>query len=122
MSEIRIWQLYDHYVFLQGMVSTARLLPQVCVERTITFRNSKFSWTGVPIIASNMDTVGTFEMAVTLAKVCRSLAGERIRLKCSWYGVFGFSSSCGVLYSPVVSVHWSRTATICNRDVESLSF
>ena len=39
------------------------------MERTITFRNSKFSWTGVPIIASNMDTVGTFEMAVTLAKV-----------------------------------------------------
>ena len=49
------------------------------MERTITFRNSKFSWTGVPIIASNMDTVGTFEMAVTLAKVSRSLVEVDLR-------------------------------------------
>ena len=49
------------------------------MERTITFRNSKFSWTGVPIIASNMDTVGTFEMAVTLAKVSRSLGEVDLR-------------------------------------------
>ena len=47
------------------------------MERTITFRNSKYSWTGVPIIASNMDTVGTFEMAVTLAKVKRRQALDK---------------------------------------------
>lgn len=32
------------------------------------FRNSKRIFNGIPIIASNMDTVGTFEMAVELAK------------------------------------------------------
>jgi len=36
--------------------------------RTITFRNSGRTWSGVPVIASNMDTVGTFEMAAALAK------------------------------------------------------
>lgn len=55
-------------VLLRPKRSTLRSRADVCMERTITFRNSKFTWTGVPIIASNMDTVGTFEMAVTLAK------------------------------------------------------
>jgi GMP reductase len=41
---------------------------QVSVERTFTFGNSKQTWTGVPIIAANMDTVGTFEVAEVLAK------------------------------------------------------
>ncbi|KAF2346188.1 IMP dehydrogenase/GMP reductase [Trinorchestia longiramus] len=38
------------------------------LARTITFRNSGRTWTGVPLIAANMDTVGTFEMAEALAK------------------------------------------------------
>jgi GMP reductase len=41
---------------------------QVSIERTFTFPNSKQTWTGVPIIAANMDTVGTFEVAEVLAK------------------------------------------------------
>jgi GMP reductase len=41
---------------------------QVSIERTFTFPNSKQKWTGVPIIAANMDTVGTFEVAEVLAK------------------------------------------------------
>lgn len=44
--------------------------PQVDLERTITFKNSKQTWSGIPVIAANMDTVGTFEMAKALAKVC----------------------------------------------------
>ena len=28
--------------------------PQVALERTFTFRNSKQTWTGVPIMAANM--------------------------------------------------------------------
>ncbi|XP_037088593.1 GMP reductase 1-like [Pollicipes pollicipes] len=55
-------------VLLRPKRSTLKSRADVCVERTITFRNSKYTWTGVPIIASNMDTVGTFEMAVALAK------------------------------------------------------
>mmetsp|Transcript_30108 Transcript_30108/g.68376 ORF Transcript_30108/g.68376 Transcript_30108/m.68376 type:complete len:380 (+) Transcript_30108:110-1249(+) len=41
---------------------------QVSVERTFTFPNSKQTWTGVPLIAANMDTIGTFEVAEVLAK------------------------------------------------------
>lgn len=36
--------------------------------RTFTFRNSKVTWTGIPICAANMDTTGTFEMANSLAE------------------------------------------------------
>merc|ERR1719491_1620208 len=41
---------------------------QVSVERTFTFPNSKQKWTGVPIVAANMDTVGTFALAEVFAK------------------------------------------------------
>jgi len=39
---------------------------QVELLRTITFKHSRQSWTGIPILASNMDTVGTLEMAKVL--------------------------------------------------------
>lgn len=39
------------------------------MEREFIFKNSKKTYKGVPVIASNMDTVGTFEMAEALAKV-----------------------------------------------------
>lgn len=41
---------------------------EVSLERTYTFPNSKYTWTGVPIVVANMDTTGTFEMAIELAK------------------------------------------------------
>ena len=41
---------------------------QVDLKRTIKFKHARnHSWTGIPIIAANMDTVGTFEMAEALA-------------------------------------------------------
>lgn len=46
---------------------------QVDLKRKMTFHHSKKVHEGVPIIASNMDTVGTFEMAKALAAV-RDLA------------------------------------------------
>ena len=39
---------------------------EVNLERTYRFKHSGFEWTGVPIMASNMDGVGTAEMAVAL--------------------------------------------------------
>ncbi|XP_078458071.1 GMP reductase 2-like isoform X2 [Lampetra planeri] len=41
-----------------------------CVDltRTFTFRNSQRTYHGIPIIAANMDTVGTFEMARAFSK------------------------------------------------------
>ncbi|OQR78761.1 GMP reductase 2-like [Tropilaelaps mercedesae] len=40
----------------------------VQLERTMKLRESKKQIIGVPVIAANMDTVGTFDMAVVLAK------------------------------------------------------
>ena len=41
----------------------------VKLERSFTFRNSNQSYYGIPIMAANMDGVGTFEMARRLGKL-----------------------------------------------------
>ncbi|XP_046767356.1 GMP reductase 1 isoform X1 [Gallus gallus] len=54
-----------------GIASTEKMAAfgaKVDLTRTFTFRNSKQTYTGIPIIVANMDTVGTFEMAVVMAK------------------------------------------------------
>ncbi|MEC3874121.1 GMP reductase [Chryseobacterium salviniae] len=48
--------------------STLKSRSEVDLEREFTFRHTQKKWSGVPVIAANMDTVGTFEMAVELAK------------------------------------------------------
>lgn len=51
---------------------------QVDLMRSFTFRNSKGSYCGIPIIAANMDTVGTFEMALALHQVKCAFILERL--------------------------------------------
>ncbi len=41
---------------------------EVDLTKTITFLHSRRTWTGVPILASNMDTTGTFEMYDALSR------------------------------------------------------
>ena len=55
-------------VMIRPKRSTLKSRSQVSLERTYTFRNSKRQWTGVPIIAANMDTVGTFAVATVMAE------------------------------------------------------
>lgn len=38
------------------------------ITRTFRFRHAASSWTGLPLVASNMDTIGTFKMAASLAR------------------------------------------------------
>ena len=59
------------------------------------FKNSKKSYKGIPVIAANMDTVGTFEMAVALAKVT-------IKFICRLFSLFfSFSpSTLSLLFLP----------------------
>lgn len=47
--------------------STLKSRSQVNLERTFRLMHTKTEWTGIPIMAANMDTVGTFEMALALA-------------------------------------------------------
>ena len=49
-------------VLIRPKRSTLSSRSQVDLVKTVNFVNSKQSWTGVPIITSNMDTIGTFEM------------------------------------------------------------
>lgn len=55
-------------VLLRPKRSTLKTRAQVDLFRHITFRNSKRTYQGIPMMASNMDTVGTFEMAAALGK------------------------------------------------------
>ncbi|KAB0390522.1 hypothetical protein E2I00_017504, partial [Balaenoptera physalus] len=55
-------------VLLRPKRSTLKSRSEVDLTRSFSFRNSKQMYTGIPIIAANMDTVGTFEMAQVLCK------------------------------------------------------
>uniref|UniRef100_A0A6M2DTE7 GMP reductase n=1 Tax=Xenopsylla cheopis TaxID=163159 RepID=A0A6M2DTE7_XENCH len=55
-------------VLLRPKRSTLKSRSEVNLFREITFRNSKQKYNGIPVMASNMDTVGTFAMASVLAK------------------------------------------------------
>ena len=48
--------------------STLKSRSQVKLERTFRLMHTKTEWTGVPVMAANMDTVGTFDMALALFK------------------------------------------------------
>ena len=53
---------------LRPMTSSLNSRADVNLERTFKFKHSPKSWTGVPIIAANMDTIGTIAMANALQK------------------------------------------------------
>lgn len=47
--------------------STLSSRKEVSLERTYTFKHSGATWRGIPIMAANMDGVGTFEMSASLS-------------------------------------------------------
>ena len=55
-------------VMIRPKRSTLKSRAEVDLTRKFIFRNSQKEWNGIPLIAANMDTVGTFEMAAALAK------------------------------------------------------
>lgn len=58
-------------VLIRPKRSTLKSRADVDLNRQFIFRHSKKTYDGIPIVASNMDTVGTFEMAIQLSKVVR---------------------------------------------------
>jgi GMP reductase len=46
--------------------STLKSRSEVNLDRKFRFVHAPFDWEGIPIMAANMDTVGTFEMALAL--------------------------------------------------------
>ena len=55
-------------VLIRPKRSTMKSRAQVVLERSYSFLHSGKKWTGIPVIAANMDTVGTFEVAQVLAE------------------------------------------------------
>lgn len=55
-------------VLIRPKRSTLSSRREVNLHRTYTFKHSKREWNGVPIMAANMDGVGTLEMAKSLSK------------------------------------------------------
>ncbi|MFK7822938.1 MAG: GMP reductase [Oligoflexales bacterium] len=55
-------------VLIRPKRSTLKSRSEVSLVRDYTFRHSRFEWSGVPIIAANMDSVGTFAMAKVLSE------------------------------------------------------
>ena len=54
-------------VMIRPKRSTLKSRSEVSLERDFKFLHSPLTWSGIPIIAANMDTVGTFEMAKALS-------------------------------------------------------
>lgn len=55
-------------VLIRPKRSTLKSRAEVDITRTFTFKHAGTTWTGVPIIAANMDHTGTFAMAKALAR------------------------------------------------------
>mgnify|MGYP001420834936 CR=1 FL=1 len=55
-------------VLIRPKRTTLTSRSEVKVEREFTFPNSTSTWNGVPIIAANMDTIGTLEVYQVLSK------------------------------------------------------
>ena len=53
-------------VLIRPKRSTLKSRKDVDLARAYTFKHTNDTWKGVPIVASNMDTIGTFEMARAL--------------------------------------------------------
>ena len=55
-------------VMIRPKRSTLKSRSQVSLTRKFNFLHSDITWEGIPIMAANMDTIGTFEMAKALGK------------------------------------------------------
>ena len=63
MNKIESGEKLDfNNVLIRPKRSTINSRSEVSLERTFKFKHSSLTWTGIPIIAANMDTTGTFEV------------------------------------------------------------
>uniref|UniRef100_A0A2I3RYF4 GMP reductase n=3 Tax=Homininae TaxID=207598 RepID=A0A2I3RYF4_PANTR len=81
-------------VLLRPKRSTLKSRSEVDLTRSFSFRNSKQTYSGVPIIAANMDTVGTFEMAKVLCKFSLFTAVHKHYSLVQWQEFAGQNPDC----------------------------
>ena len=71
-------------VLIRPKRSTLSSRSQVRLERSFKFRHANRSWIGIPIMAANMDTVGTFAMATVLARCGLCTAVHKHYMPVEW--------------------------------------
>ena len=93
---------------------------QVNLTRDFTFKHSGRQWSGVPVIAANMDSVGSFEMATALAEHgCLTAIHKHYSVQ-DW-AEFVAKSDPKVLQSVMVSTGTSQADFEKTRDILALS-
>ena len=93
-------------VLIRPKRSTLDSRSKVNLNRTFKFKthNGEVVWSGVPIMASNMDTIGTFQMATALQTHGALCAVHKYYTKDEWdtemsWWLRNNSGQCGVVYT-----------------------
>ncbi|CCJ84413.1 GMP reductase [Cronobacter dublinensis] len=107
-------------VLIRPKRSTLKSRSDVELERQFTFKHSRVQWSGVPIIAANMDTVGTFGMAQALAAFDILTAVHKHYSVQEW-AEFVQSVSAGVLKHVMVSTGTSDADFEKTKEILALS-
>ncbi|OAN11200.1 guanosine monophosphate reductase [Photobacterium jeanii] len=100
--------------------STLKSRSQVELTREFTFKHSGRQWSGVPIIAANMDSVGSFDMAAALAKHNVMTAIHKHYTVEDWAG-FVKNNDTSVLNNAMVSTGTSDADFQKTKDIMALS-
>ena len=100
-------------VMIRPKRSTLKSRAEVSLNRKFHFRHAKYDWEGIPVIAANMDTVGTFEMATVLAQQ------QMITAIHKHYSVEQWSSFIGTVPADMISYICVSTGT-SNEDDKKL--
>jgi GMP reductase len=100
--------------------STLKSRSQVELTRDFTFKHSGRQWSGVPIIAANMDSVGSFEMAASLSKHNVMTAIHKHYTVEDWAG-FVKNNDATVLNNAMVSTGTSEADFQKTKDIMALT-
>ena len=100
--------------------STLKSRSQVDLSREYTFKHSGRKWRGVPIIAANMDSVGSFNMAKSLAEFSVLTAIHKHYTVDDWAD-FVKENSPSVLNNVMVSTGTSEKDFQKTKDIMALS-
>ncbi|UJF16836.1 GMP reductase [Vibrio sp. SS-MA-C1-2] len=100
--------------------STLKSRSQVELNRKFTFKHSGRQWSGVPIIAANMDSVGSFAMAKSLAEHNVMTAIHKHYTVDDW-AEFVKNNDASVLNNAMVSTGTSEAEFQKTKDIMALS-
>lgn len=103
-------------VLIRPKRSTLHSRAQVSLERTFRLRHTGQTWTGIPLMAANMDTVGTFAMATELARHQLVTAVHKHYALEEWIAFVAAARDAGVESLPQVAI----STGILDNDLDKL--